>query len=250
MSRILLLHHSFVGGLFVVTLVQAQERTFTLSLSAGLAHMSLDQVDQDNQSDVEGWNRQGIFIGSFPSLKNAFMLSAKGSYRYDRDVAFSFSFSDASREVSTLYNTPEQTLKLVRSVGFTDATFGVVYHFPLYYDLAESYAGAEVGLMWARAHAEAYGTRTLKIVDSTETFPTLDTKGTYNATKTMVNALVGMHVRVFESLFLSAELKYKVGKVGKMDGHVTRIGSEGDETTSIEFDYSGLLITLGLGVKF
>lgn len=250
MLRISYLEFSFLLALLALQISSAQEHTFLFSVSAGLARMSLDQVDEDNQRDVEGWNLQGVPIGSFPSMKNAFMLSLKGSYRYDRDIALLFSISDASQEVSTSYNTSDQTLELIRSVGFTDATFGVLYHFPLYYDIAESYAGAEIGVMWARARAKAYGTRTRKIADSTETVPTVDTKGTYKANKTIVNALAGMTVQVFEPLFLSAELKYKVGKVGKMDGHVTRIGDERDETTSIEFDYSGLLVTLGLGVRF
>lgn len=227
----------------------AQERTFSFSLSAGYARLSLDQVDEDNQRDVEGWNRQGLPVGSFPSMKNAFMLSLKGVYRYERDVAFSLSVSDGSREVSTTYNTPEQTFTLVRSVGFTDFTFGVLYHVPIYYDVVEGYAGADVGLMRARANAEAYGTKTIKIVDSTQTVVTADTKGTYKASKTMVNVTLGTTVRVFEPMFLRAEAQYKVGKVGKMDGHVTRMGSEGEETTSIEFDFSGFFFTLGIGVR-
>ncbi len=237
--------------LFMSTsLLSAQEGTFSFSLSAGLARLSLDEVDRDNQRDVEGWNRQGVVIGAFPSMKNSFMLSFTGAYRYERDVAFSFSVSDGSREVSTSSSTPEQTLTLIRSVGFTDFTFGVLYHFPLYYDLVESYAGAEVGLMRARAQAEAYGRKTIKIVDSTQTVVTADTKGTYKASKTTVNVTLGSTVRVFAWVFLRAEAQYKVGKVGKMDGRVTRMGSELEETTSIAFNYSGFLLTLGLGVRF
>jgi hypothetical protein len=210
----------------------------------------MTQVDEDNQRDIEGWNRQGVYIGSFPSIKNAFMLSLKGVYRHDRDVAVSLAVADGSREVSTSYTTPEQTLTLIRSVGFTDVTFGVLYHFPLAFHSVESYLGGEVGFMWARAQAEAYGTKTIKIVDSTQTIVTVDTKGIYKARKTMANVTAGATVWVFEPVFVRAEAQYKVGNVGKMDGHVTRTGSERDETTSIEFNYSGFLLTLGLGVRF
>lgn len=230
--------------------LRAQEGTFSVNLSAGLAHLQLDQVDEDNQRDVEGWNRQGVFIGPFPSIKNAFLLSLKAVYRYDRDMAFSLSVCEGSREVSSSYTTPEQTLTLIRSVSFTDVTVGVLYHFPLSYDRVEGYVGGEVGFMKARAEAEAYGSRTVKIVDSTQTFVTADTKGTYRAGKTMASVLLGATMQLFEPIFLRAEAQYKVGNVGKMDGRVTRMGTERDETTSIEFNYSGFLLTLGIGARF
>lgn len=251
LSRLCFYYTSTVVLLLLISFSSfAQENTFSLNLSAGLARLQLDQVDEDNQRDVEGWNRQGVFIGPFPSIKSAFMLSLKGVYRHDRDVAFSLSVSDGSREVSTSYTTPEQTLTLVRSVGFTDVTVGVLYHFPLYYDRVESYIGGEVGFMKARAEAEAYGSKTVKIVDSTQTFVTADTKGKYRASTTMASVMLGATVQLFEPLFLRAEAQYKVGKVGKMDGHVTRMGTEREETTSIEFNYSGFLLTLGVGVRF
>jgi hypothetical protein len=228
----------------------AQEGTFSLNLSVGLAHLQLDQVDEDNQRDVEGWNHQGVFIDPFPSIKNAFMLSLKGVYRYDRDVAFSLAISDGSREVSTSYTRPEQTLTLIRSVGFTHVTLGVLYHFPLFYGRAEGYVGGDVGVLKARAQAEAYGSRMVKIIDSTQTFVTADTKGTYRASKTVADVTLGATVRLFEPVFLRTEAQYTVGKVGKMDGRVTRMGTERDETTSIEFNYSGFLFTLGVGVQF
>lgn len=239
---------------FVLTLTPplalfAQEETFSVNISAGFARLQLDQVDDDNQRDVEGWNRQGVFIGPFPSIKNAFLLSVKGVYRYDREVAFSFSISNGSREVSTSYTTSEQTLTLIRSVGFTDVTVGVLYHFSLYSGRAESYIGGEAGLMNARAEAEAYGAKTTKIVDSTQTIITADTKGKYSAGKTMASVIVGATARVVEPLFLRAEAQYKVGNVGRMNGRVTRIGSEREETTSIEFNYSGFLFTLGIGIR-
>lgn len=230
--------------------LSAQERTFSFSLSAGLARLSLDQVDEDNQRDVEGWNRQGLLVGSFPSMKNAFMLSLKGWYRYDRDFAFSFSVSRGTREVSASSRTSEQTLKLNRSVGFTDVMVGVLYYVPISSDVVEGYAGAEVGMMYAQANADAYGATTIYDVDVPEqTFVYLETDGAFSAKRTVAHLTLGTSLRVYAPVFLRMEAQYKIGPVGKMNGHVTRIGSEGEETTSIEFDFSGFFFTLGIGVR-
>jgi hypothetical protein len=235
---------------FIVTIGHSQDRTFTVSASAGITHLNLGDIDQDNQNDVNGWNAQGIPIGSFPTLKTSFLYSLKGAYRIDRDIAFTVSVARSTHRVTAEYSAVNQELLLNRSLGFTDYTFGIVYHFPLYYDIIEGYAGGEVGIMNAYAHADAYAARLITIEEQEEVFPYVDTIGDYNVRKTIFNATLGANVHVIGPAFLRVDALYKFANVGKMDGHVTRIDSEGDETTTIGFDFSGLVLTLGVSVRF
>lgn len=241
---------SVTALLLVAAAARSQDRTFSVGFSAGIAHLNLDQVDQDNQADVNGWNSQGIPISSFPSLKTSFMYALKGSYRIDRDVAFTVSIARSTHRVVAEYSSPSEELLLNRSVGFTDYTIGVLYHFPLYYDILEGYAGGEAGFMAAYAHADAFAARLIMIGEDTEVYPYVDTIGDYTANKTTFNATVGANLRIVGPAFVHAEAQYKFGNAGKMDGHVRRIDSEVDETSSIGFDFSGLLLRLGVSVRF
>ena len=236
--------------LFIVAIGHSQDRTFSFSATAGITHLNLGDVDQDNQNDVNGWNAQGMPIGSFPSLKTSFLYSVKGAYRIDRDIAFTVSVARSTHRVTAEYSTVNKELLLNRSLGFTDYMFGVLYHFPLYYDDIEGYAGGEVGIMDAYAHADAYAAQLIIIDQDIEVFPYVDTRGDYSIRKTTFNATVGANVRVIGPAFLRVDAQYKFGNAGKMDGHVTRIDSEGDDTTTIGFDFSGLILTLGVSVRF
>ncbi|HEY5615654.1 MAG TPA: hypothetical protein VIL52_06490, partial [Bacteroidota bacterium] len=136
------------------------------------------------------------------------------------------------------------------SIGFTDALVGVAFYSPVTPLNAEVYAGGEAGMMFARAEAEAYGTRTEKVSDTTQTSVVVDTKGTYRINKLVLNVVAGADVHVFDPLFVRLEAKYKFGKVGKMEGDIRRFTTMSTEETSIEFDYSGLFLTVGIGIVF
>jgi hypothetical protein len=235
---------------FLVAIGRSQDRTFSVSATAGITHLNLGDVDQDNESDVNGWRGQGIPIASFPSLKTSFLYSLKGEYRIDRDIAFTVSYARSTHRVTTEFSEVNQELLLNRSLGFTDYTVGVLYHFPLFYDIIEGYAGGEAGIMDAYAHADAYAARLIIIEENTEVFPYVDTIGDYKIRKMILSAIVGANFRVMGPAFLRADAQYKFGNAGKMDGHVSRIDSEGDETTSIGFDFSGLILTFGVSVRF
>lgn len=235
---------------FLVTIGRSQDRTFSVSATAGITHLNLGDVDEDNQNDVNGWNSQGIPIGSFPSLKSSFLYSVKGAYRIDRDIAFTVSVARSTHRVTTEYSEVNQELLLNRSLGFTDYTVGVLYHFPLYYDIIEGYAGGEAGIMDAYAHADAFAARLITIDQDVEVFPYVDTIADYRIRKMILSAVVGANVQVIGPAFLRIDAQYKFGNAGKMDGHVSRIDSEGDETTSIGFDFSGLILTFGVSVRF
>jgi len=223
---------------------------WSLSVSAGIAQMNLDQVDGDNQRDVDGWNAQGVFVPPFTSVKSALMVAAKATYRFERDIVLSLSAANAQQKVSTAYDTPEAKLSMTRSVGFTDLLFGVAYYFPIAPLRAETYVETEAGVMFARADAEAYGTQTTKVVDSTQTTIIADTKGIFRYTKPIVNVAVGANITILEPFFVRLQAQYKFGNVGTMEGDVTRFGEKRREETTIEFNYSGFLFTLGVGIAF
>ncbi len=252
-DRILFVRRGLLLAVTIIAFHQrawSQERTLTVNASVGYKLLQMKDVDGDNQRDVEAWNDQGIPIGPFPPLKATLSLSISVSYRFNRDNAVSLSIATMSRQVVTSYNGPDATLDMKRSVGSTDITIGVVQYFrPLLYSV-DWYAGVEVGLMFARADAEAFGTRTFTVSDSTETLTFLDTKAAYRATKIIVNFNLGAQVQVFEPMMVKLDVSYKFGGVGKMDGDVSRIGSTTHETTSIGFDYSGFVFNVGLGVVF
>ncbi|HEX9829350.1 MAG TPA: hypothetical protein VGB10_03985, partial [Bacteroidota bacterium] len=166
-----------------VRVVSAQELPWSFSVSGGWAYLSLNQVDEDNRLDVEGWHRQGVFIDPLGSVKSALMLTAKGTYRVDRDYVLSLTVAHAQREVSSSYSGFDASLDLTRSIGFTDALVGIYLYSPFFPLNAEVNAGGEAGMMFARAEAEAYGTRTEKVADTTQTSIIVDSKGTYRINK-------------------------------------------------------------------
>jgi hypothetical protein len=137
-----------------------------------------------------------------------------------------------------------------RTVGYTDFMIGMTYHIPTTLAFMEPYAGAEVGIVRARARSDAYGTRTLKVGDSTETFIVVDTQGRFHGSKTNVSVVVGTTLKVYSAVMLRAEAKYKLAKMGKLNGGVTRLGEKREEQTSIEFDLSGIILSIGVGVEF
>jgi len=245
-------------GLFLVilTLLQlsgafAQEGTWNVIGSAGVAALSMRDVERDNQNDINGWNLyENIPIGSFQPFDYAFSWSVSGSYRFDRDWAVTFGITDFKKEVAASYRDARVDLELRRTVGSMDFMAGLAYFFPPAIQQVETYFLLELGLMNSRATAEALGSKTEKINDSTYTYTTYDTHGVYDKSKLIVNVGVGATSQMFEPLFMRVQATYKMAKIGKIDGEVTQFGATVPHTTSIDFDYSSFLITIGFGISF
>jgi len=227
----------------------AQEGTWTFSGSAGFAALSLRAVEQDNENDVRGWNvYENIPIGSFQPLDYAFTYSLSGSYRFDRDWAVTVSVVDFKKEVATSYRDGSTDLRLRRSVGSTDLMAGLAYFLPPALYQVETYFLVEVGLMNSRATAEAIGSKTQKLNDSTYSYATYDTHGVYEKSKMIVNVGLGATSQMFEPVFMKVQAVFKFAKIGKIDGEVTQFGTTVPHTTTIDFDYSSFIITIGFGI--
>lgn len=221
-----------------------------VSASAGYSTLQMEQVNNDLQADVESWNALGIPIDAFPSLDSAPYVTLKGVYRHTREFGFSCNLSYFSKEVSTEYNGTEETLLLQRGVSSTNLLFGILYYPAAKPYFLDWYTELRLGYTFARATADGFGTETVKVNGVPETHTTLDTKATYKKSKLILGARVGAEIPLYRQLYVRAEGGYELASIGKMDGEVSRFQQSTTETTSIEFDYSGFQVSLGIGIMF
>jgi len=228
--------------------LNAQDRSWSISGSVGYARLSLDDVDGDNSADAEGWNRQGIPVGAFASMKWSPVFSGRVQYRLNREFAFSLTALYNSKRVTASYNSPEASLSLIRTVGSSGVSLGIA-HFPSAQPyFLQWYLQVDMALTFARATAEAYGTRTVKVGGEPTLIPLAETSGTYKKSKVTVGIFLGADVPIVRPMFFRFEAGYRVAQFGKLGGDVTRFGEHTTETTTVEFDYSGFLLTAGVGM--
>lgn len=227
-----------------------QEGTWSISGSAGGTFLNLKDVDNDNTSDVEIYNRVGIPLPPFPAFDRAWFFSGRISYRYARDFGLSLLVTYFDKRISTKYDTPEEILSLARSVGSTDAMLAFAYYPPVRPYFLDWYTELLIGFTFARAWAEAYGATFPKIDGVPTVQVNTDTKGVYNKSKIAVGIGLGASARLVGSLILRADAAYKFAQLGKIDGEVTRFGVTASETTTPEFNFSAIFVSAGLGVEF
>jgi hypothetical protein len=227
-----------------------QDRSFSIVGSAGYGFLSLEAVDAKNASDVVGWANLGIPVNDFASVKRSPFFSGRMTYRYTRDFAVSLYGSYFSESVSSSYEGPEATLHLDRSVAATDLSLGISYYPALQPYVLEWYIRVNFGLILARASARALGEAATKPGGVIVMVPPVDSDGKYTKAKTFAGFFVGADVPLSRQIFLTGEAGYRVAQVGQLDGDITRSGVQSVEMSSTTFDYSGILLGIGLGIKF
>jgi hypothetical protein len=230
--------------------LHGQYRKWSVSAAIGYNQLNLDAVDQKNQADVDGWARQGLFLEQLGSVKHSPFYSLGVSYRYDRDFGFSLSGSYWFKTVSSSYNGADATLQLERGVGSTDILLGISYYPSTRPRILEWYIQTNLGLSMARATAKAIGTQMVK--SGPVMLPTtfVDTDGTYSKSKATVGILAGADMPLIGGFSLKAEAGYRLAPFGTMDGNVTQLGVHSVQTSTIEFDYSGIQVSAGLRFQF
>ncbi len=228
--------------------LNAQDRGWSLTGSVGYALLSLDRVDDDNSSDVKGWNRLGIRVGTFASVKRSPVFSGRVRYRLSREFALSLTALYNSKKVTASYAGPDATLSLIRSVGSSDVSLGIAYFPSAQLYVLEWYLQVDMALTFARATAEAHGTQTVKIDGVPTSIPTVETSATFKKSKISLGVFLGADIPIVPSVFFRFEGGYRFAQLGKLDGDVTRFGEHTTETTSIEFNYSGFLVCAGIGI--
>jgi hypothetical protein len=228
----------------------SQDRTFSITGSAGYSLLSLGAVDAKNASDVVGWNALGIPVNDFASLKQSPFFSGRATYRYTRDFALSLHGSYFSKTVSSSYSGPDAVLQLDRSVSATDLMLGVAYYPDLQPYLFQWYLQANVGVILARATARAVGTQATKPGGTVVMVPLVDSEGKYKKAQTSAALFVGADMPLIRHVFIRGEAGYRVAQVGELDGDITRFGVQSNESSTTMFDFSGVLVSMGVGVEF
>ena len=232
-----------------------QEGTWSLTASAGIGMLSMAPVNQTLDKTVESWNQnqnQPVPIGPFQHFSSSPFLSSRLTYRYERDVALSISFSYFSRTLTNSYSSSNDFLSLERTVGSTDLLLGLTYYLPQLVYRLDSYVIGEVGPIFARADAITYATTIKKTGSVGEMVVTYDTKAFYRKSKLVANLGAGGAFHVAEQIFLRAEALYRIAQVGQMDGDITSLRPVPDEQriSTTEFDFSALVVQVGIGVEF
>jgi len=227
-------------------MLHSQYRKWSIAASIGYNRLNLDAVDEKNQADVDGWGNQGIPVGKFASVQRSPFYSAGVRYRYDREVAISLTASYWSKTVSSSYNGPDAALQLDRGVGSTDVVLGIAYYPTARPYFLEWYIQTSLGLVMAHATARAVGSRMQK--DGPVLTPVLfvDTDGTSAKSRISAGLSMGADIRLFGGFSLTLAAGYRVAQLGVLESDITRFGQHSKEPTTIEFDYSGVLVSAGL----
>ena len=244
--------HGAIPFLMAMTLVygaRGQDRSFSITATAGYGFLSLNAVDAKNASDVEGWGRLGIPVSTFASVKHAPYVSGRITYRSSRDFSFSIYGSYFSNTVSSNHHSQDAVLQLDRSVGATDLTLGISYYPALQPYFMEWYLQAHVGVIFARARARAVGSQASKPAGVIIMIPLVDSEGIYRKTKTSALFFVGADLPLAHPLFFKGEVGYRVAQVGEMNGDIRRFDVQSSESSITVFDFSGILINIGVGFQ-
>jgi opacity protein-like surface antigen len=227
----------------------AQRHPWSLTASAGMSVLNLGTVDDDNAADAEGWAAQGYPVSRFPSLKQQLLYSMRVSYRYDREFAVSLLAFYSSKTVQSAHHSPDDGLDLSRGAGATDIILGIAYYPAARPYFLEWYVQATFGLTFAQARANAVGFRNVKIAGVPTPEPFVDTDAKFSKTKTSVGVGAGIEIPVMSRVSINAEAFYRFAQVGAMSGTLTRFGDRTDATTTIEFNYSGFLLSTGIRIE-
>ena len=225
-----------------------QDRTFSITGSAGYSLLSLGMVDEKNALDVVGWSNLGFPVTDFASVKQSPFFSGRLTYRFSRELAFSIYASSFSTSVSSSYDRPDAMLHLDRSVGATDLSLGVAYYPADQPYFLQWYLQVNVGVILARASTKAFGTQHTKPTDVGSVSPLVDSEGKYRKTKPCAAFSLGADMPVFHAIFLKGEAGYRSAQVGELDGDITQSGVHSNETSTTSFNFSGFMVSVGVGI--
>jgi hypothetical protein len=226
----------------------SQERTFSITGSAGYSVLGLSAVDEKNASDVTGWGALGIPVSNFASVKQSPFVSGRMSYRFSRELGFSVYGSYFSKSVSSSYEGTDAMLHLDRTVGATDLSLGVAYYPASQPYFLQWYLQVNLGVIMARASTKAFGTQNTKPTDVGFTSPLVDSQGEYKKTKPIATFIIGADIPLLAGIFLRGEAGYRSAQVGQLDGDISQSGVHSNEISTTSFDFSAFVVSLGVGI--
>ncbi|MGB2867240.1 MAG: hypothetical protein WBD36_02215 [Bacteroidota bacterium] len=238
-------------GSIWISAVFAQEGTWGLSGLAGIGYPNLGTVNETLDRTIDYWNNaEGIPIGPFEHFGVSGQWSGKLQYRYERDFAFSLSVTEFHRTIRNSYADADYTLEFERTVGATDVMLGFSYYLPPLLRSVDTYVLVEIGETFARADAYTYSTKSRKVGADYVWDVLYDTRARYRKEKLSLTTGLGADVEIAGPFVLEMALRYKLAKVGQMDGDIQRITGTFPEPSVTEFDFSSVTLMVGLGIRF
>ncbi len=228
----------------------AQEGAWTVSFFGGISAPSLKEVNETLDKTIRDWNViQAIPIRSIDHFSAAPLFGINTSYRYDRDMAVSFSASYAKQKLNAVYKDSTVFLNLDRSAQTIDFMVGLMYFFPLLYDMEVAIV-LDVGLLMAEARAGTYNTLEEKSGETTVTVVHYDSEAVYRKSKLIVDTGGTWTWNAYSTFFVKAQVLYRLGNMGQMEGEIRRLQGNIQEPSFANFDFSGFTATLGIGLTF
>ena len=235
-----------LGVVSLPQMLHGQYRKWSVGASAGYNVLALDAVDEKNQADADGWTRQGYSVGKLSSVKNSPFYALSVTYRYDREFGISLVGSRWSKTVSSAYEGPDATLHLERGVGATNVELGISYYPSARPYFLEWYIQTNMGIAYGQATAKAAGSVMVKNGSLLVPAPFVDTDAQYKKSKLIAGVIVGADTPLTGGLFLHTEAGYRFSQLGEMDGDVTQMGIRSVQTSTIDFNFSGFLVSAGI----
>ena len=227
----------------------AQEARFSFGASAGWANLAMRAVRQDNEDDVDGFNVLGFPVAPFPELNPVPFVTARAAYRFSHAGSVFLSVQIFARNLAATTPDGQPHLDLQRGLGATDVMLGAAHHFPLSLGDLDVTAELAVGTTRAWVHAEAFGTEIPLGKEAEETLR-FDSETDYTLSSPFAMAGMAAGLPLPGPFVLNAAARYKTGPITKMAGKTTDLGVTKSLISQVEFDFSGLFLSLGLALEF
>ncbi len=229
---------------------QAQEARFSFGVSTGWANLTMRAVRQDNENDLAGFIALGFPVAPFPELNPVPFVTARVAYRFShaRSVFLSVQTFDRTLEATTPAGQPH--LYLQRGLGATDVMLGAAHHFPPSVGDLDVTVELAVGTTSAWVHAEAFGTTEILVGKTPQEVTIFDSQTDYTLSSPFAVAGMAAGLPLPGPFALKAAARYKTGPIAKLAGETTEDGVTTRLISEVEFDFSGLFLSLGLALEF
>ena len=231
----------------------AQEARFSFGASAGWANLAMRAVRQKNESDVNGVNgfiALGFPVAPFPALNPVPFVTARAAYRFSHAGSVSLSVQTFARTLEATTPAGQPYLYLQRGLGATDVMLGAAHHFPPSVGDLDVTVELAVGTTTAWVHAEAYGTAEILVGKTLLKVILFDSQADYTLSSPFTVAGMAAGLPLPGPFVLKATAHYKTGPIAKMAGKFTEGGVTTPLISQVEFDFSGLFLSLGLALEF
>ncbi len=228
-----------------LTMLPAQEPKWSFTVGGGWTLLPMSSVNSKHRAEIEGWAEQGVPLKDFPELGQAAMTAIRVQYRFSHNGAVTVAYSGFSQEVSSSSLDPGIIFSTSRAISMDDFAVGILQYFPEIIYPVEMYFELAVGRANVKFRGDKIGEVTLYSV------PTVfDEVARFSTAQGYAAVALGANLPLFGPLVLNGEVRFKSIQVGPMDGKLVQAGIERAERTLTSFDFSGLYISLGLGLEF